>query len=187
MPYTQAAQGSLRPAHRLSGLFGSFDFRVRLIPIAFAMLVPSYGAQAQQAASSNISGTTPPRGEIIVLRDVPMRPAQAKGEPGVPVVVQTDKSATIIDALTMGLKPITDSEAGGISGDNGALNGVGGLVRDALQPERLGDASSAFGGQNNPSTMGLGTGSIGAALGQGLSAIGGAMTAVRTALPNGGN
>lgn len=120
-------------------------------------------------------------GTIVYSRDVPYRSAIDAGFPGKPERIDTSPDDLVIDSITLGLRPLSDSEAAFVSAPLGESSAeLGGRIDAHLSAAVSPLGESSF----SPERFSSGSG-LGGAIGRSLGAIPTAMGALRNALGTG--
>ena len=142
------------------------------------------------AAQSAETASPPPPGSMIVLRDVPTRPAQATGT-GETLTVQTSPDFAFADALELGIDELDDATAALIT--SSTINGINQLARldagsattDTLINEALSQNNLALlnGGPNSDAGS-IVSGAVDQSLGAVNSAIGNALGGLNSSIGN---
>lgn len=149
---------------------------VATLVLAVASLALPEAAQAQP----DPSGLTLPSGSFIVLRDVPTRSAEIPAPAAAPDYVVMGGRAELEQALTLGLKPISDSEQASILADTSpTIQEFGAKLGQGV------DLMADGGGAHSISLMQEHSGGAGDTVRQALGALPTALGTMRDALGSG--
>ncbi len=145
---------------------------------ALAVLVTSLAIPAVSNAADAHKGVHAKPGEMVLLRDVPTRPAVRRAPPGLALIVDPKPNAQLNAAL--GGMEISDREAGAISAPVQAnMRMLTTVLAGTTVP-----ATRTTGGQNTPPQPSPNTGPLGA-VGSATRNVGSQVTGALQALPLG--
>ena len=153
------------------------SFIVPFGAVAFALLAPSV-LQAQEAEYPSNTETFP--GKIVYSRDVPYGLATRRFSQGEASTVAPDQSLLIINSLNLGLEPLSDAEQSMVSAPISQSLNIG------IEAINVGLSAISSPKGNTDFTRSESGGSLtGNAVGQALSVLPSALSAIGKALGNG--